>query len=344
MAKNEFLEAIGFGLMGMGGGLTGQNYIKNYLDSIEEDKLSLGDEAISKLAGLGDYANIKAPTSGGDMSPQDAMAGYAEPSGQIDDIKLRYSQLEGTNAKKLVGLDPKSKASLEVAKQAEAQGAKAGELAGRDVIRASVALDTAWDTFIDFGSKQFDNLGLRPGQFLGLADKLTPSEYNEYKDAFMGAGKESAALVARQIIPGVRAANITEIFSKSTAQLGKTTEANANNTAASMGNAWGNAIAQNITVVTEDGNKAKMQDITIDEKTGKPISQLPFGEKLEAVNRAKRKFQDDLEERQLSEVYKRDPRLLKPETIKRFESKQDDTALLESMGFDSSKFEIVGEE
>ncbi|MCP3681326.1 MAG: hypothetical protein GY861_01425 [bacterium] len=340
MAENSFKKAIAFSLMGMGGGLTGQNYIKNYLDSIEEDKLSLGDQAISKLAGLGDYANVTAPTSGG----EEAMAGYTGQGGQIDDIKLRYSPLEGTAAKKLVGLDPKSIAELEVAKQAQAQGAKAGELAERDVIRASAAIDTSWDTAIDFGSQQFDNLGLRPGQFLGIVDKLTPSEYNDYKDAFIGAGKESASLIARQLIPGVRAANITEIFSKSTAQLGATMEANAANISASMGNAWGNALAQNIEVVTEDGNKARIQDITIDEETGKPISQLPFGDKLDAVNRAKRKFQDDLQKKSIDEVYKRDPRLLKPETIKKLESKQGDTALLESMGFDSNEFEIVGEE
>jgi len=200
-------------------------------------------------------------------------------------------------------------------KEAASQSAKAAELAERDVFRAGAAVDTAFDQAISFGEKQMENYGLRPGQLFGLVDKATPSEWNEFKDAFTGATREGASLIARQLIPGVRAANITKLFEKSISTLGKTMESNAVNSGASMGNAFANALSQNIRVETEDGKKINIQDATIDKVTGRPISKLGFKEKTRAINDLKREFAKELERDLMERTYKRNPSLLQPSTV-----------------------------
>lgn len=209
---------------------------------------------------------------------------------------------------------------IDAQKGAMAQGAKDAELAGRDVIRASAAVDTAFDEHLSFAKRQKELFGTRAGDAFGIIDKLTPSQMNEFKDSFVGASREAASLVARQLIPGVRAASITKIFAESTAKMGATLEGSAENVSASMGNAFANAIAQNIEVVTEDGNTARIQDVTVDPNTNKPISQLPFQEKMKAVNDIKRGMREQMADDYLTRVIKEDPTLLKPETIKKFAS------------------------
>lgn len=208
---------------------------------------------------------------------------------------------------------PESEAEIEIAKQATAQGAKAAELAGRDIFRASAALDTTFDTALNFGTEQLEKLGTRPGQAFGFIDKLTPSQFNKFKDAYVGASREAASLVARQLIPGVRAASITKIFAESTSKLGSTIEASSENVSASMGNAYANAVSQNIDVVDEaTGNKAKIQDLLIDAKTGRQISGLGFQNKTRAINDLKRNFARSLADDLNQRAFKRDPRLFKP--------------------------------
>ena len=62
-----------------------------------------------------------------------------------------------------------------------------------------------------------------------------------------------------------------------------------------MGNAFGNAIASNIMMETNDGQQVQIQDLVEDPQTGQVISELPFDEKLEAINGLKNTFRDKLE-------------------------------------------------
>lgn len=127
-------------------------------------------------------------------------------------------------------------------------------------------------------------------------------------------------MVARQIIPGVRSASITNIFAKSTAEIGNTQEGNAANVSASMGNAFANALSANIDVVMEDGTKARIQDVTIDPKTGKALSQLSYIEKGRALNDVKRAFAEQSRQDYIMRVYNKNPKLLQTETVLGIES------------------------
>tara|TARA_Y100000310_G_scaffold258992_1_gene267545 strand:+ start:1243 stop:2460 length:1218 start_codon:yes stop_codon:yes gene_type:complete len=208
------------------------------------------------------------------------------------------------------------------AEAAVGQEAKAAELASRDFLRASAAVDTAIDQNIKFADVQLKKFNLKPGAFLGAGDKLIPKQWNKFKAGFQGSGREAAALIARQLIPGVRAANITRIFSKSAPEIGNTMEGNANNAAASMANAFGNALSQNIKVFDErTGREVNIQDITIDPKTGKPLSQLGFEEKTDALNRVKQEMSDKLNDKIIERVFKVNPNLLQEDTLKRLEGK-----------------------
>lgn len=209
----------------------------------------------------------------------------------------------------------KSEARAKGEGEAEGQAAKAAELAGRDALRANAAADTAFDAAIAFGEKQLENFGLRPGELFGWVDKTTPTQWNEFKDAFQGATREGASLIARQLIPGVRAANITKIFEKSIATVGKTMESNAQNHAYSLANTFANALSQNIKVATESGKEAPIQDVTIDKITNRPISQLGYQEKSRAINDLKREFGIQVANDLLERTYKRNPALLEPQTV-----------------------------
>lgn len=236
------------------------------------------------------------------------LAGETDHLGR-DTSRAKAAQAELQNIKK------RKESNIGVDKSVAMQREKAAELSQRDFLRASAASDTSFDQALKFADKQMDLFGVRPGEFFGALDKLTPSQLNEFKDGFLGAGREAAALIARQIIPGVRAASITEIFSQSAAKIGSTLESSANNVAASMGNAFANILSQNIDEVdSETGENVKIQDIVIDPITGKPLSKLNIQDKTRAINELKRQFANDLEDMYLIKSYKHNPDLLNPVT------------------------------
>ena len=199
------------------------------------------------------------------------------------------------------------------AKAAAGEGAKAAEKAERGVLRASIASNTAFDEVVRFNRVQFKKFGVRPGDFLGLFDKLTPKQLNEHKAAAVGAGREAAATVGMQIIPAARAVRMVDIFAKSSAEIGNTIEGNANNVGASMGNAFGNALAANILIPMADGTNQKIQDVTIDKQTGRSLSQLPFAERLRAFNDITQDFRNKVASNYILNIFERDPELLQPE-------------------------------
>jgi hypothetical protein len=215
----------------------------------------------------------------------------------------------------------KAKAEVQIGKEVDTEAGKVASEIERDFNRASATADTAFDLALSFAEKQYQLMGVRPGQLWGAIDKFTPSELNEFKDAFKGAGVEAAALIARLTIPGVRGANITEIFKGSTATIGKTMEANAVNISASMGNALGATISMNSKVSDVNGRKVSIQDLIIDDESGLPISSLGVIEKTRAINKVKREFISNLNDEFIARVYKRNPALLQPETVSIIEEK-----------------------
>lgn len=250
------------------------------------------------------------------FQPQVPQTGIARPSGGLVIPRRTPSgkptELVDIGAETAI---KRAEAEVQVEKEAATQLAKAGELAERDFLRANAAVDTAFDQVLAFDDEMFRKYDIKPGDYFGLVAKMTPQQLNQFKAAAVGAGKESAALIARQIIPGVRAANITEIFAKSSAEIGNTQEGNAANVSASMGNAFANALSANIDVVMEDGTKARIQDVTIDPVTGKPLSQLTYLEKSRAINDIKREFAEQNRKDYIMRVYNKNPNLLQAETI-----------------------------
>jgi hypothetical protein len=145
---------------------------------------------------------------------------------------------------------------------------------------------------------------------------------NQFKEAYEGSAREASALVARNLIPGVRGVNITEVFQKSVAQPGSTMEGSANNISYTMQNNFAAAIANDMQVIDEKtGKKISIQEVIIDEKTGKKMSELSIDEKKKALDRIKRKFGEELRMFYLGQAYVRNPKLLQRKTVEEIKSK-----------------------
>lgn len=232
----------------------------------------------------------------------------------------------------------RAESDVSVEGQVKSQAQKAADLAERDFRRASAAVDTAFDQVLSFDELNFNKYGVKPGDYLGLFAKLQPQQLNAYKAAAVGAGKESAALIARQIIPGVRGANITNIFARSSAEIGNTQEGNAANVSASMGNAFANALSQNIKVYDENtGKEVNLLDVTIDKQTGKPLSKLSILDQARAINDLKREFAEKLNSDYIMRVYRKNQNLLQPETVNRIRA-------IESQGLNPAEWSIIEEQ
>jgi hypothetical protein len=280
----------------------------------------------------------------GAMSPEQGMALFAErygspqtgqgggvgqpqiPSMPTPDINMQYGNIPFVPKDlNMMGVptgyerDPlavkQAEGEIGAQSQAQAQKMKMAEQTSRDYFRTQGALDTTFDAALNFSDVQYKKFGLKPGDFLGLADKLTPTQWNEFKDAYEGSSREAAALVARLIIPQSRAIQMVEVFAKSVSKVGSTMEANAQNLAYSMQNGFSNAIANNMVVVDENGQSVNINDTIIDKKTGKPLSQLGTVDKTRAINQIKREFGDNLSTFYLTQAYVKNPKLLKKETI-----------------------------
>ena len=212
--------------------------------------------------------------------------------------------------------EKKAAAVISAEKETTSQKLKAQEKSGRDVQRAALATDTAMDEVVRFNEEQFRKFGVKPGDYFGLFDKMTPKQVNEFKAGAVGAGREASATVGMSIIPQARAVRMVEIFSKSSAEIGNTIEGNANNIASSMGNVFGRALTDNIPMETIDGKTVPIQSITPDPETGQMISEIiGFSERIDALIRVKRKFRDEVQRKYIIDVFKRNPDLLQEKTI-----------------------------
>lgn len=322
------LEAIGSSMAGFAAPFLGQQWSNPYA------------RGRGQGGGMGDMMNMlmmQQMMGNGRAKPAPVVPGTGvPPEGGVPPLEGMpepfYSPLEGTMAGKMVGEDPRSKMARDVYQkaqegkigaenQAQAQGMKMAEQTSRDYYRTTGALDTTFDAALQFSDEQYKKWGLKPGDFLGLADRLTPSQLNEFKDAYTGSTREAAALVARLIIPQSRAIQMVDVFSKSVSKIGSTMEANAQNIAFSMQNGLSNAIANNMTVTDDNGQKVNIQDTLIDKRTGKALSQLGAEDKRRAINEMKRDFGQELSTFYLAQAYVKNPKLLQKKSIAELRSK-----------------------
>lgn len=230
-------------------------------------------------------------------------------------------------------LDKKSaELALSTQKEVSSQESKAAALGERDYLRVSSTADTNLQQFYGFANEQLNNLGVRAGDLLGAIDKLTPRQLNSFKEAFGSSSKEASATVARALIPNMRAIQGAIMFKGSTANIGSTLAGSINNVAGTMGNAFGSALSNNIVDVDESGNKVSIQDIAIDQKTGKPLSKLPVSEKVRAINDLKKDFVRQYKLLQYAEAFKVNPKLLTSKELKDFKE-----AFPSDLRFDSVK-------
>lgn len=312
-------------LLGQQEEVNGEDTFKQFIEKVKEAPLTLNEaNLLNKIVGADIF----------EKSPQ-----------QVGMEKgLQEAAQEAVKRPEAVKTKQEEQA-ITTAGQVEAQAGKAGELMGRQAERAAAATGTAMETMFDFGERQLELTGTKPGDFLGIVDRLTPSQANEFKNAFEGAATESASLTARQLIPGVRAANITKIFEGSTAQLGKTVESNAANVSASMQNAFTGTLTENTLVEDENGNKVRIQDVTLDPETGKPLSELGFEQKTKAINRLGKEFKDRNRLSWLKEAFKRNPELLRDRSKREIFNtapKFDTVEELEQSGLQPGEIVVVG--
>lgn len=218
---------------------------------------------------------------------------------------------------KLKELEDKAAREATATATAQAKSAALKETGkiGRDYLRVSTVLDRTMDSAFKFNTEQLDKFGTKPGQYLGLVDKLTPDQWNKYKAGWIGAGREGAATMGRFLIPGARGINMTVVFAKSTAEIGNTVEGNAFNLSNSMGNTFGTALANNIMTLDNNGKPVHIQDVTIDKATGLPLSRLPIAQRIRAVNDLTTEHVNLTEKHYLTQAFLRDPRILQNKTI-----------------------------
>ena len=243
------------------------------------------------------------------------------------DTKLREENPEIAAAYDAsIEAENKAKVAQKGAVAAGSQKAKAQELLERDYLRVNATSDTSFDAVFEYNIEQWDKFGLKPGQYLGVPDKMLPKQWNTYKAAAEGAGIESSATTGRFLIPGARGVSLTTTFAKSASEIGNTVEGNAANTAFTKGNLFAGALSANIMDIDHDGNPIPMQDATfvlgterIDPETGrvtgKKLSELPLNERIIAINAIKQKFVREQERHYLTQAFIRQPELLQNETV-----------------------------
>lgn len=209
----------------------------------------------------------------------------------------------------------KEKSEITAAGGAKLQELKAQELSKRSGDRAETALNTSFDAVLNFDDEQFTRHGLKPGNLFGLTAFLTPSQLNRYKDAASAASVESAAIVGRQIIPAARGVNMVGVFKKSSAQLGKTIETNASNVAFTNANLFAGALTDNIMEFDVRDNKNKpIQDIIIDPRTGRTLSNSTKRRRVAVINKLKNDFRRTTQDLYEMAAFKRNPNLLEEGT------------------------------
>jgi hypothetical protein len=216
------------------------------------------------------------------------------------------------------------KAEIQTGKEIASQEGKQAAVAERDYLRVSSTIDTNLQQFYNFASEQTEKLGVQAGDFFGIIDKLTPRQFNEAKEAFESSSKEGSATIARALIPNMRAIQGAVMFKGSTANIGSTLSGSINNTAGTQGNAFGSALSNNIVDIDEQGNRIPIQDIAIDKKTGKLLSQLPVVSdgrtRADAINDLKNEFVKRWTIDKYMQAYMINPKIFKPSDMRKFEA------------------------
>lgn len=208
-----------------------------------------------------------------------------------------------------------AEANIAMNKEVDTAAAKDAEETGRSGPKAQSAVDTSFDAVMNFDNEQYEQYGIKPGDFLGLAAKLTPKQLNKFKAGAHAAGREASAIVGRQLVPQARGVNMVKVFEQSSAELGNSIEGNAENVAFTNGNIFANSIIDNITDIdVNTGQERPIQDLIIDPQTGVPLSQLPVKQRTASIIRLKNSFIRETEQLYLEKAFERNPNILKPES------------------------------
>jgi len=352
--RNELQSLVAHLAMGIGGGLTGQNYLGNFQKiefekwKEENDPRVKAQRNMARMNELKLKKELDIPFTEEDNAyltsqmgtPAGAPDGQVMPGtvsgavpirptmgpqgiGESPSIYLGGAQWEPTKVEeglrgnmkvKEWGKSSRLQAGEAVSKAVSTQEAKEAAKAGRDYMRVSSTTDTNLNAQFAFADEQFKLTGTKPGDFLGLISQLTPPQINQFKEAFESSSKEASATIARALIPNMRAIQGAKMFKQSTANVGATTEASISNVVTTMGNVFGSALSQNAEGILNTAT---------DPKTGKLLSQLPAistkGERTrtQAINDLKREFTKRLELQYYFSSYQTNPNILSRKGIAR---------------------------
>jgi len=228
--KNPIISMLSHVAMGIGGGLTGQDYLGTFYkwkeSEAEKEKTDWEEEYYKSAALGGDY---KAPSQGvitsppTDLSPQNrdiSTIAQDAPRAFADFQRAGQPELKpefGTMGKKFAGLDPREMKPFEqqisTAGQVASQELKESEKKQRDLRRVQLKLDQSVDILArayqtttkflaDKGIPFKAGRGIS-GRIFGVAQGvLSKAGYNEFVKTYKGNLNEAAIALMRMAMPG----------------------------------------------------------------------------------------------------------------------------------------------
>jgi len=268
--KNPIISMLSHVAMGIGGGLTGQDYLGTFYkwkeSEAEKEKTDWEEEYYKSAALGGDY---KAPSQGvitsppTDLSPQNrdiSTIAQDAPRAFADFQRAGQPELKpefGTMGKKFAGLDPREMKPFEqqisTAGQVASQELKESEKKQRDLRRVSLKLDQSADILArtyQTTTKFLREKGIpfKPergigGRLFGVAQKvLSATGYNEFVKTYEGNLNEAAIALMRMAMPG-RSERMVNLYKKTLPDLTGNPYEDISQIAESMTAAYGDALA-----------------------------------------------------------------------------------------------------
>jgi len=220
-----------------------------------------------------------------------------------DAVKYGVEPMEGETTGELAKRTLDRQIEFSARKAAASQEAKDQLKAQQIQTRGQLKTSTLSNTWIDMMDKQMDITGLKPGPQMGLSMLFTdPLKLNEFEEAFTGTSNDWATSQVAVHMPGSRATQLVAMFKQSRPSKWSTVEGGVENFAASYEG-----------IITSDMEKS-------------PQSYMPMGHEFNAANPddvklldAKKKiFSHDYKQGMYEQVYNKNPKLLKPETIEKY--------------------------
>jgi hypothetical protein len=218
-----------------------------------------------------------------------------KPDGTLERVETEASKTRRGLFKK------QQESEITISKGVGAQEQKDILKSGQNLINAELKIDNTLDSFLDTVETTMKLTGVGPGIFGGTLTKiLGETKANEFYQGFKGGLIEYAAAAGQISIPGSRATRLVNLFKETAPTSFDTVESAIQNSADSFRNSLASDMSRN------------------QEEYIKGYSKLSGEKKMDARENLKdilRSFEEKYKYGTLSRVWKRNKKLLKPETL-----------------------------